>query len=113
MNLHDELRGVEPPKVLKANRRLVVNLGMAADEGAMKRAKVRDKNARYRAGVGADPEKVAARRAYQRAWRKKNAVRIKAARARWIAGNIEWWRRYQREWQRNRRAQQHAPIEHI
>ena len=103
MNLYDELRGVTPPKPMKAERRLVVNLGLIADAAEIERERVRAKNRAYRESIKDDPERLAAIKAYHEAWRASNAERVRAARKRWIAANIEAWRKYQREWHRAKR----------
>jgi len=105
MILAAELLGVRPAGLIRAGKRLVVLSGLLADEVKIQKARVREKNLKYRAKIAADAAKREARLAYMREWSKANREKRKAYRAKWIAQNREWNRKYQREWAQRKRAQ--------
>lgn len=81
-------------------KRVVRQVGLHLEGADAKKLATRRKNERAAARRAADPERQAARAAYQAAWRAKNAEKLKAARERWKEQNPERHRAYQAQWRR-------------
>lgn len=109
MNLADELMGVYKLPRSRGRKVLltgVIDMAEADRKAAHERelARQRIKNRLYRAKVRADPERAAKRTAYTREWAHRNNERRKEYRKKWLSTRMDWWRKYQREWHREKRA---------